>query len=65
MAVNQKVQCDLGLYKQWDYITNKGKIGCPNLEYWTSGWKRNKQLEGVQRRSSTMMVLKQNMNFIV
>lgn len=65
MAVNQEVQCDLGLYKQWDYITNKGKIGCPNLEYWTSAWKRNKQLEGVQRRSSTMMVLKQNMNFIV
>jgi len=26
MAVNQEVQCDLGLYKQWDYITNKGKI---------------------------------------
>lgn len=65
MAVNQEVQCDLGLYKQWDYITNKGKIGCPNLEYWISGRKKNKQLEGVQRRSSTMMVLKQNMNFIV
>lgn len=64
MAVNQEVQCDLGLCKQWDYITNKGKIGCPNLEYWTSGLQRNKQLEAVQR-SSTMMVLKQNMNFIV
>lgn len=43
MAVNQEFQCDLGLYKQWDYITNKGKIGCPNLEYWTgkeiSNWR--------------------------
>lgn len=65
MAINREVRCDLGLHKQWDHITNEGKIGCPNLEYWTSGLKRNKELEGIQRRSSTVMVLKQNMNFIV
>lgn len=56
MAVNQEVCHDLGLYKQWDYITNKGKIGGPNLKYWTPRLKRNKQLEGIQKRSSTMMV---------
>lgn len=32
MVLNQKVHCDLGLFKQWNYITNKGKIGCPNLD---------------------------------
>lgn len=40
MTLNQKVQCDLRLFKQWDYVTNKSKIGCPDLEYWTSGLKK-------------------------
>lgn len=42
MMFNLKVQCDLGFFNKWDYIINKGKIGCFNWEYQIGELKRNK-----------------------